>query len=342
MIQADFGGDADSLRRELEDQLRSLHGRGDVIAKLSHLADLRSRLDAASICPADLVSAQEADKATHGKAHRKVLSQALEWRSMTEAMRDTPAAQLERRARCGHWDRFPTNPDRFHHRLTGRRSSFVDKGGSFRVVDAHLERLRRLDGPRRALPDRLALYRAFHTVGIELAERIDDSYGVLGEARRDAFGTYLAIDWSAAGMDRVDYWRDLCELLVSEVYGLTYQHETAAFTHATTDDTELIETILLDLADEHRAAYSEHQADEALELIAWCHIATGGHAKYIEAAARLGTEHWIPVDALARSALDAGRPELAVAVFRAADRPGLHRDHLRRRCHELTGIDVTG
>ena len=204
MIQADFGGDAHALRRELEDRLRSLHGRNNVVAKLSHLADLRRRLDLAGLSPADLVAAEEGDKATHGKAHRKVLSQPLEWRSMTEAMRDTPASRLERRARYGHWDRFPTNPDCFHHRLAGRRSTFVDKGGSFRVVDAQVERLHRLVGPRRTLPDRLALYRAFHTVGIELAERIDDSYGVLGEARRDAFLAYLALDWAAAGMDR---WR---------------------------------------------------------------------------------------------------------------------------------------
>lgn len=341
VIETDFTGDADALRDELERQLRSsLHGRQDVIAKLSHLADLLRRLDAAGIGSSVLVAADPADKAAQDKARRKVLSQALEGRSMTEPMRHTPAACLDQRAKYGHWDRFPSNPDRFHQRLAGRRHTYTDKGGSFRVVDAHVERLRRLDGPRRSLPDRLALYRAFHTVGIALAERVDDSYGVLGQARREAFLTYLEIDWAAAGMDRTVYWRDLCELLVSEVYGLTYRHETAAFARANTDDAELIEAILLDLADEYGTAYQDYQADEALQLIAWCRIETGGHAKYADAARRLGTNHWIPIEALACSALDAGQPELTLAVFRAADRPGLHRDYLRRRCQELTGIDL--
>ena len=194
---------------------------------------------------------------------------------MTEAMRDTPAARLDRRAKYGHWDRFPSHPKPFYERLAGKRTNHVGKGGSFRVVDAHRQRLQRLDGPRRSLPDRLALYRAFHTVGIELAERVNDSYGVVGELREETHHSYLSLDWPATGMDRADYWRDLCELLVVEVYGLTYKNETAAFTNAVHDDVDVIETILLGLEAEHRSAYQDYQADEALQLIAWCHIATG-------------------------------------------------------------------
>ncbi|MDH3683877.1 MAG: hypothetical protein OEV40_28470, partial [Acidimicrobiia bacterium] len=47
-----------------------------------------------------------------------------------------------------------------------------------------------------------------------------------------------------------------------------------------------------------------------------------------------------PHDTLARSALAAGRRELAIDVFRAADRPGLQRAHLRQLCHQLTGTDL--
>ena len=56
----------------------------------------------------------------------------------------------------------------------------------------------------------------------------------------------------------------------------------------------------------------------------------------------LGSGFWRPVDAMARAALDAGDRDLAVAVFVAADQPGWHRDHLRRRCLELTGADPAG
>ena len=46
----------------------------------------------------------------------------------------------------------------------------------------------------------------------------------------------------------------------------------------------------------------------------------------------------MPIVALAESAAAGGRNELAIEVFRSADQPGMHRDHLRDRCLKLTGI----
>jgi len=337
-----FDGDLDALEAELIERLRSsLHGRDDVEAKLSHLADLRARLSVAGVDLVALARVEDADKATIAKARRKVLDQALEDRAMTPAMRDTPAARLERRARFGHWDRFPVNPDRWYDKLAGRRpASHVSKGRTFALTHQLRERLERFDGPRRALADRLALYRAFHTVGVELAERGDDSYGNIGELRLDAFRAYLAIDWAATGIAPEHYWQDLCELLVAEVYALTHQHETLPFQRVAAGQADLIEAILLGLADEWRAAYHDYQADEALELVAWLHIAGRRYTRYVDAARRLGSDHWMPIVALAESAVNGQRRDLAVDVFRAADRPGMHRDHLRDRCLNLTGTPI--
>ncbi|MGQ0433135.1 MAG: hypothetical protein ACT452_12095 [Microthrixaceae bacterium] len=335
-----FAGDLEALEHELVGRLRSsLHGRDDVEAKLSHLADQRARMAVAGVDAADLAAPEEGDKATLAKARRNVLDQALEGRAMTEDMRDTPRVQLDRRARYGHWGQFPVNPDRWHEKLAGRRSAtHVSKGRSFAVTRQLRERLARYDGPRRGAADRLALYRAFHTVGVELAERGDDSYGNIGELRLDAFRTYLGIDWAATAMEPGHYWQDLCELLVSEVYALTYQHETLPFRHVPAGQADMIETVLLGLADEWRAAYQDYQADEALVLVAWLHIAGRRYTRYADAARRLGSDHWMPIVALAESAVAAGRTELAVDVFTAADQPGMHRDHLRDRCLELTGV----
>ncbi|MGI8807713.1 MAG: hypothetical protein ACR2KK_07725 [Acidimicrobiales bacterium] len=272
------------------------------------------------------------------KARRKVLDQALEDRSMTPAMRDTPRVRLERRAHYGHWDRFPVNPDRWYGKLAGRRRApDVSKARTFALTRQLRDRLARYDGPRREGADRLALYRAFQTVGVELAERGDDSYGNIGELRLDAFKTYLRIDWAATGMAAENWWQDLCELLVSEVYALTHENETLPFQHVPAGQAELVETILLGLADEWRAAYQDYQADEALQLIAWLHIAGHRYTRYADAASRLGSDHWMPVVALAESALTASRHDLAVDVFRAADQPGMQRDHLRERCRKMTG-----
>ncbi|HYZ97815.1 MAG TPA: hypothetical protein VE575_03625 [Acidimicrobiales bacterium] len=157
---------------------------------------------------------------------------------------------------------------------------------------------------------------------------------------RSGFRTYLAIDWAAAGMAPEHYWQDLCELLASEVYGLTYQHDTLAFQRVPAGQADLVESILLELADEWRAANSDYQADEAVGLVAWLHVAGRRYSRYVDAARRLGSDQWQPVVALAESAHRSGRQELAVEVFRAADRPGRQRDHLRHRCAELTGFHL--
>jgi hypothetical protein len=343
VVTRDFEGDPDALRTQHETTLRSsLHRRADTQAKLSHLADLRARLDAAGLDFGDLAEADEADKRVLVKARRKVLEQALDGRAMTDAMRDTPARRLEQRARYGYWQKFPTNPDQFYERLAGRRSdTFVPKGRSFDVTRRLRDRLAKLDGPRRTLPDRLALYRAFHTVGLELAHRGDDSYGVIGELRLEAFKTYLAIDWATAGMDPVDYWQDLCELMVCETHALTYEDDTLPFRWVPPGQAELIETILLALEAEYRAAYEDHQADEAVQLVAWLHLAGRRYTKYVDTARLLGSDHWRPIVALAESAIAGNRPDVAAAVFQAADQPGRHRDHLRAECLQLPGVALS-
>jgi hypothetical protein len=68
--------------------------------------------------------------------------------------------------------------------------------------------------------ERLALYRAFHTAGLEMADRTDDSRGNVGQLRRDAWHIYLGLDWQAAGTRAEDYWADLCDLIVFEDYAL--------------------------------------------------------------------------------------------------------------------------
>ncbi len=342
VVDADFGGDLERLEAEMVTRLRSsLNGRRDAEAKLSHLTDLRHRLAAAGIGVGDLVAAERPDKAVLAKARRKVGEQSLEERAMTSAMVETPRARLQRRARFGHWERFPADPTLWHSRLTGRRkATFATKGRSFDVARRLRERLAALETRCRSEADRLSLYRAFHTRALVVADHTDDSYGVIGELRLGAFTGYLRLDWQGAGMAPDDWWQDLCELLVWEPYALTHQHETLPFKRLTKEHADLVERILLDLAEEHRAVHLDYEADEALQLVAWAAIAARRYGRYAEAARRLGSDHWMPVVALAESAARSRRQGLALEVFRAADRPGWHQDFLRRRCLELTGVTL--
>lgn len=344
----DHGGDLGAIGETFVDRLRSpgMDQRDANEAKLSHLTDLQRRLAEKELTATDLAAPEViADKTITRRAREKVTGRInLEHRARTPAMVNTPRHVLEHRARYGHWSGFPSDPTRFFERFrpTVERKGLVTKGKTFDVGERMEKRLADLDGPRRTLPDRLALYRAFHTAGLELADAADDSYGVIGEVRTAAWLTYLTIDWRSAGIDPEVYWRDLCELRLWDPYGLSYQHETAWFRSAGKDDVDGIETILLDLEAEHRAVVLDYEADEAAVAIADLYVATGARDRYETAALRLGSQSWRSIESMAESQLKARNQPGAVAVFRAGDQPGWHRDFLRGKCLAMTGVDLTG
>lgn len=340
---SDHDGRFDDLEARLVAQLRSHVGRQGAESKLSHLADLRSRLEAAGFSATDLATPEVlADKRVLARARKKVSDDSMEGRAMTPAMVETPRVRLVRRARYGRWSAFLVDPERYYtsFRRHVEVKDHISKYKSFTAVDRVEDRLRSLDKPSLTPAQRLALYRAFHTAGLELADRADDSHGNVGQLRRDAWHTYLGIDWQATGLAAEDYWADVCDLAVFEDYALDYQEETLPWRRVPAGHAELIEGLLLDLAAECRSHYLDYQAEEALQQLAW--LAVGGRrfSRYVEAAARLGSDHWMPIEAMAESALHSGRQELAVEVFRAADRPGFHQRHLRQRCLALTGVDI--
>lgn len=51
---------------------------------------------------------------------------------------------------------------------------------------------------------------------------------------------------------------------------------------------------------------------------------------------------WRPIEAMALSQIKTNDISGAVTVFKAADQPGWHQDHLRKKCLELTGVDLAG
>lgn len=334
----DHEGDLDALAEVFVEAIRKpAFGKGEPSeAKLSHLHDLCARLADASLTASDLADADVlADKRIIPRAREKVTGRiSLEGRACTPAMFDTPRRRLERRAQYGHWSSFPSDPTPFFEKFrpTVERSDFVSKGKTFAIAPRLERRLGDLDGPRRTLPDRLALYRAFHTAGIELADAADDGYGTIGEVRSAAWRTYLAIDWRTTGMDPSAYWQDLCELRLWERYGLDFRAEEAWFRSARTKDVPVIESILLALEAEHRDAVLDYPANEALEALADLYVATRSRDRYTMAARHLGSRAWRPVDAMARDQLAAKDRAGAVAVFKSADQPGFHQVHLRKLC----------
>ena len=335
---ADHDGDLDALAAAIDDGKRSF-GSATVEAKLSHLDDLKHRLSEAAVDARVLAGDTPLDTRVRGKARSKVLKQGLAARDLTDAMRHTPRVRLYERALRGRWHLLPSSPAPYYERLAnGLGQGYRSKSATFRLarrIEAARERLDRTTANDPAA--RLAARRALLAWSYLAMARCDDSYGVIGELARDALLTYAKLPFQPSGIVDEDWCEDLCELLAWEDWGLLHRHETKPFAQIRGPLADHVESFLVTLADELRTHRLPYQADQALQHVAYLHVAVGRVTRFAQAAATLGSDHWMPIVALAEAAIVRGRPDIARHVFAAADRPGLQRDYLRERCIELTG-----
>jgi hypothetical protein len=339
---ADHDGDLDKLSVAIEGTGQSFWS-STIEAKLSHLDDLRRRLADAEIDAAALAGGTEDDQRIRSKARTKVLKQGLYPRDLTDAMRKTPRQRLYERALRGRWPRFPVSPEPFYERLAnGLGEGHLSKGATFRLerrIEAARDRLQRKTAKDPAA--RLAAQRALLTWCYGAMGRCDDSYGVIGELAQEALITYAKLPFKPAGIAEEDWCEDLCELLVWEDWGLLHRHETRPFAQIRGALADHAETFLLGLATELRGQRLSYEADQALLNVAYLHVAAGRVTRFAMTASELGSDHWMPIVALAQAAIARGRHDIARDVFAAADRPGQQRDYLRERCIELTGSPPT-
>jgi hypothetical protein len=340
VLVSDFDNDwaafAEELWRRRSPYLLTL----DEEAKVSHLDDLQARLADARLGAADLAAEAVDDRKLLAKARRKVLDQPLDrGRDMTAAMWATPRERLCCRALHGHWERFPASPALAHARFADQVARARRRGrggyGIAQVLQGLLdEQDRRLAGDPAA---RLSLWRGLLTAGIEALGEVRDRDGELAGFLGGSLAAYARLPWQATGIEAEVYFADLCELCVWENHGLLYQRETAPFAGVGVEHHDLVERLLWSLAAElarHRLGY---QAEVAMGLVAYLQAATARLDRLVATAERLGSDQWMPIVALAETALAAGRRDLARRVFAAANRPGHHQDYLAARCLELTG-----
>lgn len=139
----------------------------------------------------------------------------------------TPEVRLTRLARYSRWPTFPSDPAPFYasFRSQVEVKDAISERRSFGAVTRMESKLNALDRPKLSDPQRLAVHRALHTASLELADRADDSCGVIGEMRSQAWRYYLELDWAGCGMQPEDYWADLSALVVIEQYGLGYRNK---------------------------------------------------------------------------------------------------------------------
>lgn len=337
----DFAGDWRALERAIVDVRRRFFGTRDWEAKDSHLHDLEARLLARGIDASALAGPRVDDRTVLAKARRKVLEQGLAGRDLTPAMVDTPRVRLRTRALRGHWDRFSVSPaadcDAFTAVIEKARRQ---RRGGFRTAEALRELAHGLDAERVDRPaERLAVWRALVTAIIEaFVGGLRDPENAYRKCGADAIARWGALPWQRTGLAAPDHYRDLCELCVWDEWAVLPEQETAPFVGVERRDVPMVEDILSEIEAEHRAAHLEFQADRAVQLVAWLHVATRTFDRYVPTAERLGSDWWMPVTAMAQAAVDAGRIELAHEVFAAAtSQEGMHRDYLAQKCFALTG-----
>jgi len=334
----DHDGDLDALAEAIEEGGR-LSGGGTAEAKLSHLDDLKRRMAAVLINAETLVAGEHTDPKIRAKARAKALKQGLYPRDMTEPMWHTPRERLYERALRGRWHLFPASPEPYYERLSnGLGEGFRSKGQTFRLarrLEAAIERLDRKTA--NGATERLGARRALVAWCYGAIERCDDSYGEIGQLAQEALLTYATLPYGPAGIAAETWCDDLCELLAWENWGLLLRHETRSFAQFRGELAEHAERFMLSLADELRTHRLRYEADQTLQNVAYLHIAAGRLTRFAPVAAQLGSDHWMPIVALAEAAIKRGRHDIAREVFAAADQPGLQRDYLRQRSIELTG-----
>jgi hypothetical protein len=332
VLVSDFDGDRAAFSEELWRRRSPYLLTLDEESKVSHLDDLRARLAAAGLDPADLVGAAAGDRRLLAKARRKVLDQPQDrGRDMTPAMWATPRERLWCRAMHGHWERFPVSPAPAHARFADQAARARRRGRDGYGIAEALQRLfddqdRRLTGDPAA---RLTLWRGLLTAGIEALGEVRDRDGELA--------AYARLPCQPTRIEAEAYFADLCELCVWENHGLLYQRETAPFAGVGIEYHELVERLLWSLAAELEGHRLRYQAEVAMGLVAYLQAATARLDRLVATAERLGSDQWMPIVTLAETALAAGRRDLARRVFAAANRPGHHQDYLAARCLELTG-----
>ncbi len=277
VLVTDFGSDWDKLAGHFRQESKTSYGFRGYTAEgfLCHLRHLRQALTEAGLTALDLLSsvAPSLLRGQKHKARRKILKDSPPDHDKSPWMRNTPRVERETRAMRGYWSRFPVSPDQYAEQIERlfKPSGFYSEDQSFgleRKLSTFIER--REAGASEA--ERCALYRAFLTVMLEQMDKVDDSYGVIGDLYSGVFEQYIQLDRSALGMPLADFMQDWLELLIWEDYGFTYQEQPAFFAGLAAIEVPLVEAILRAQWNELRELDLDYQAEHALTMLGWTPI----------------------------------------------------------------------
>ncbi len=241
-------GDWDALLMWLREQTKANYSQQENgEAMMAHVRQLRQTLDEAGLDVAALLDGVDDAflKKETRKAVRKVRNLDFQPKETSQWMLLTPRKMRHARAMRGYWDRFPVNPAGYADALTRRykTSGYYNENQSF-GLETKLSGFLKKQTARAALPQQVAVYRAFLTVVIEKMEMVDDSCGVIGHLYGEAFAAYYGFERKQLAMPAEDFLQDLLELLIWEDYALTFRQLPGFFAGLSAEEAPIAEHIL--------------------------------------------------------------------------------------------------
>jgi hypothetical protein len=339
LLYAQFAGDWETMLTHFRQETNAAswhreHAEGAV----NHLLHLHQALEQAGLTPDDLLQDIQPDflKKQKAKAKRKLLEFSFTEHEKSTWMRETPRRQRHFHALRGYWELFPVSPLIFAPDIapifkTGR---YYLEEESFKL-ERKLEEFLNKKKARLDIPGQLGLYRAFLTVVLENINGVDDSFGVIGELYESIFAAYYRLDRAQIKLPLETYFQDLLELLVWEDYAFTYRNQPDFFANLSEQEVPMVEAILRQQWHELGDLGLGYQSEKALTMLGLLYTQQAMFEQFIPLAQAMGTGAWQRITLLAETAEKHQRYDLALGVYEACLRPGMHENYLRKEYEKL-------
>ena len=340
LLSAQFAGDWEALLAHFRQHTTALSWQRDQAEGLvNHLLLLRQALEQAGLTSNDFLKDADRDflKKQKVKAKRKLLEFGFKEHEKSVWMIETPHRQRNFRALRGYWEQFPVSPLTFAPDLAA-----IFKTGKYYLEEQSFKLDHKLSGfldKKKAcldIPGQLGLYRAFLTVVLENMNGVDDSYGVIGDLYESVFETYFQLERAQINLPLETYFQDLLELLIWEDYAFTYYNQPDFFASLSKLEVPLIEAVLRQQWQELDVLGLGYQSQKALTMLGLLYAQQTMFDQFIPIGKAMGTSAWQRITILAGAAEKHQRYDLALGVYEACLRPGMHEDYLRKEYEKLS------
>ncbi len=333
-------GDLDRLANQIKEGRGFFKHRDSIERKRCHIRDLKRRLNEAVITPDQVFKAAgDLAKTEKRRAIDRMSQTIYRERDLSEPMKDTPRKRRSIHALRGYWKNFPVSPESYAKKIGThfRHRRFYSKNESFRIsetLDGYVEEAKKLLAANKVAQAQ-ALLRSLMTVIIELIEKADDSFGVIGASFDDGFTAYLKIPLDQTEIDERVFFTDLLDFLIWEDYGLTDDGIEGYFRGLTESQADLCVEHLRHEVTALREDDLDYQSEEALTFLGQVVAEQERFDEFEDLAREMGSRAWRRIIRLADRAMKKGKNPLAIKVFEAAMTKGDHLDFLTKKYEKL-------